>query len=155
MHPLLHTSSLYSLTFVGLTPYTTFKTRLGVLSGISARLATLLHTSSLTHYVRWANACYHLQDTLRRAFRNPPAPLRGTSVLNSDQDRFYQIPEPPPLPPALQDTGGRLAYLASCCRSFFNQNFQSKLDPILMRFCLQLGLQNPPKIHPKSISRVS
>ena len=85
----------------------------------------------------------------------PPAPLRGTSVLDSDQDRFYQIPEPPPLPPTLRVWRGRLAYLGSFCRSFFNQNFQSNFHPILMRFCLQLGLQNPPKIHPKSISRVS
>ena len=91
----------------------------------------------------------------RRQPSDPPAPLRGTSVLDSDQDRFYQIPEPPPLPPAPPWLYPRIAYLAIFCRSFFNQNFQSNFHPILMRFCLQLGLQNPPKIHPKSISRVS
>ena len=51
--------------------------------------------------------------------------------------------------------GRYAARLGSFCRSFFNQNFQTNLHPILMRFCLQLGLQNPPKIHPKSISKVS
>ena len=56
------------------------------------------------------------------ASRHPPAPLRGTSVLDSDQDRFYQIPEPPPLPPAPPRPAGlqgEIAYLASFCRSFF------------------------------------
>ena len=89
------------------------------------------------------------------AFRSAGPPCGGTCVLDPDQIRFYQIPAPPPLPPALQDTGGRLAYLASCCRSFFNENCQSNFNPILVRFCLQLGLQNPVKIHPKSIPRAS
>ena len=52
-------------------------------------------------------------------------------------------------------SGFFFACLASFCRSFSNQNFHPNFHPILMRFCLQLGLQNPPKIHPKSISRVS
>ena len=55
--------------------------------------------------------------------------------------------------PARNDNG--IAHLGSFCRSFFNQNFQSNFHPILMRFCLQHGLQDPPKIHTKSISRVS
>lgn len=91
----------------------------------------------------------------RRQPLNPPAPLRGTSVLNSDQDRFFQIPEPPPLPPALPPTPVSSPVLPYFADLFFNQNLHSNFAPNLIRFCLQLGLQNPPKIHAKSISRVA